>query len=95
MKYWLSEGAEPEKIILGTAFYGRTFTLADSTKHHIGDLFSGPGQAGKYTREAGMIGYNEICEMQKTENWKIVFDEEQLAPYTYNGNQWIGYDDVR
>ncbi|XP_043474273.1 chitinase-like protein 4 [Leptopilina heterotoma] len=95
VKYWLDQGASPEKIILGTAFYGRSFTLVDPNKHNVGDSFSGPGTAGKYTREAGMLGYNEICELQKNDGWTIAFDDEQKVPYSYGGNQWVGYDDVR
>ncbi|XP_051166063.1 chitinase-3-like protein 2 isoform X2 [Leptopilina boulardi] len=95
IKYWIDQGASQEKIILGTAFYGRSFTLVDSSKHNVGDSFTGPGNSGKYTRESGMLGYNEICELQKNERWTTVFDEEQQVPYSFNGNQWVGYDDVR
>ena len=69
--------------------------MADSNNHNIGDFFNGPGIPGKYTREAGMLGYNEICEMHTTRGWNIVFDKEQRVPYCYSGNQWIGYDDIR
>lgn len=64
-------------------------------KHNVGDLFSGPATAGKYTREPGMLGYNEICELQGSHGWTTIFDEEQQVPYSYSGNQWVGFDDVR
>lgn len=24
-----------------------------------------------------------------------MYDEQQMVPYAYRGNQWVGYDDVR
>ena len=82
-------------MILGTGFYGRSFTLADPSKHEIGAPFTGPGSPGPYTREGGILGFNEICELQKEEFWQLGFDQEQRVPYSYRENQWVGYDDSR
>lgn len=92
VKYWLSQGAPAEKLILGTGFYGRSFTLENPANHEIGDSFTGPGAAGPYTREAGILGFNEIGETQKQKTWKLGFSQEQKVPYAYLDNQWIGYD---
>ena len=59
MNFWLREGAPPEKLIIGMGTYGRTFTLTSSTCA-IGVAASGAGSAGPFTREAGMLGYNEV-----------------------------------
>lgn len=95
MKYWLSQGAPAEKLILGTGFYGRSFTLENPANHEIGDSFTGPGAAGPYTREAGILGFNEIGETQKQKTWKLGFSQEQKVPYAYLDNQWIGYDNCK
>lgn len=58
--YWLSEGAPKEKIVMGIPLYGRTFQLANSAQNSVGALSTGPGIAGQYTSENGMIGYNEV-----------------------------------
>ncbi|XP_015585084.1 acidic mammalian chitinase isoform X2 [Cephus cinctus] len=90
--YWLNNGADPKKIVLGIPLYGRTFTLANPENNTPGSTANGPGIAGPYTREAGFIGYNELCEKNLTEKWTTVWFEEQKVPYAYYGNQWIGYD---
>ena len=41
-----------------------------------------------------MASYYEICQLLKS-NWTRVYNTEQQAPYVFNGNQWIGYDDIQ
>ena len=60
LKYWVSLGATRDKINVGLPTYGRTFTLADSSKIEVGDTTRGPGTAGLYTREAGFLSYYEV-----------------------------------
>ncbi|XP_058795563.1 chitotriosidase-1-like isoform X2 [Phymastichus coffea] len=93
--YWLENGAPAEKLVLGVPFYGRGFTLANSQMNGIGAPANQPSMAGPYTRESGVLGYNEICEKFINENWHIEFQEEQYVPYAVSGNQWVGYDDHR
>ncbi len=49
-----------EKISMGLATYGRTYTLANNSNTEIGAPSSGPGQPGKYTRESGFLSYYEV-----------------------------------
>lgn len=93
--YWLENGAPPEKLVVGVPFYGRGFTLADVSKSELGATTTGPSMAGPYTREAGMLGYNEICEMLAQGGWTVKRDDEQRVPYIIKGNQWVGYDDIQ
>ncbi|KOC59780.1 Chitotriosidase-1 [Habropoda laboriosa] len=94
-RYWISQGAPANKLILGIPAYGRSFTLANPGNNGVGAPTIGAGTAGPYTREAGMIGYNEICSNFGQGGWTVVRDNEQRVPYTFKGNQWIGYDDVQ
>ncbi|XP_071105821.1 chitinase-3-like protein 1 [Haliotis cracherodii] len=89
-EYWVKMGAPREKLNIGVALYGRTFTLstADNT---LGAPASGPGANGTYTREAGFLSYQEICEMEHN-GGKIVDIPEQRVRYMTLGNQWVGYD---
>ena len=61
--YWLQGGADPTKILLGVATYGRGFTLLDASDHGLYANATGPNPAGPYTQTAGFWGYNEYCEM--------------------------------
>ena len=58
--YWLKKGADRSKLLLGLATYGRTFTLADSSKHGLGDAATAAGHPGKYTDTAGFLTYYEV-----------------------------------
>jgi GH18 family chitinase len=64
-EYWASLGAPRSKLIIGMATYGRSFTLSNpSTSSGIGAPASGPGVAGAYTGEAGMLAYYEVGQVQ-------------------------------
>ncbi|XP_053686883.1 chitinase-3-like protein 1 [Sabethes cyaneus] len=91
--YWLSQGAPKEKLVLGIPLYGRSFTLANPAVTDIGAAVTGPGMAGQYSREPGVLGYNEFCELRQQEQWKIWFSDEQQAYYATKGNQWLGFED--
>ncbi|XP_055374480.1 chitinase-3-like protein 1 [Condylostylus longicornis] len=94
VQYWLKQGAPPHKIVLGVPLYGRTFTLSNTNENKPGAPFNGPGLAGPYTKQGGFLGYNEICENFKAEQWTQVWETAQQVPYAFNGNQWVGYDNV-
>ncbi|TMW40262.1 hypothetical protein DOY81_014658, partial [Sarcophaga bullata] len=93
INYWLQQGAPAEKLILGLAFYGRTFALSNLQQITVGAPSTGPGIPGPYTREGGFMGYNEICSLEKSWNYK--YSSEHEVPFIYNSNQWIGYDNVQ
>ena len=48
----MSLGGCVEKMMLGMAMYGRTYTLANPDNHDIGDSTSGAGDPGPYTNQA-------------------------------------------
>ncbi|KAM4805511.1 acidic mammalian chitinase-like [Urocitellus parryii] len=94
MKYWRDNGASAEKLIVGFPTYGRNFLLRNSSNHGIGAPTSGAGPAGPYTRDVGLMSYYEICTFLKngaTQEW----DAPQEVPYAYQGNDWIGYDNIK
>lgn len=89
---WLNAGATSSKILLGLAFYGRSFQLANNDKTNIGDSAVGPGSPGPYSATQGYNTFLEICQSQETGEWTTYYDNDQHVPRAYNGNQWIGYD---
>ncbi|XP_076759553.1 chitinase-3-like protein 1 isoform X1 [Xylocopa sonorina] len=93
VRYWLSQGAPADKLIVGIPAYGRSFTLANSANNKVGAPTVSGGKAGPYTQETGTLGYNEICEYL-AQGWTIVREREQFVPYAFSGNQWVGYDDT-
>lgn len=49
-----------EKVTMGLGTYGRTFTLADPNQTGVGAPGKGPGEPGRFTREAGFLSYYEV-----------------------------------
>ena len=60
VNYWIEQGMPKEKISMGLAAYGRTFKLVNDFDTYVGAPSSGPGEAGKYTREPGFLSYFEV-----------------------------------
>ncbi|KAM9444885.1 acidic mammalian chitinase-like [Clarias gariepinus] len=90
MKYWKNQGAPVEKLRMGFATYGRTFKLSSLAVSGLGAPSSGPGTAGNYTREAGMLAYYEICSF--LQGTSIQWIQDQKVPYATKGDQWVGFD---
>lgn len=57
----MSLGAPKEKLNVGIATYGRSFTLEDPNRSDVLSPVVGKGDAGPYSREAGVLGYYEVC----------------------------------
>ncbi|KAG5872424.1 hypothetical protein JTB14_013669, partial [Gonioctena quinquepunctata] len=87
MKNWIDAGVPKQKIIVGVAFYGRAFTLADPEVHGLHAPITGAGTPGTVT-------YRQVCT-EAYANWTTVWDDEQKNHYKYLGNQWLGYDDEK
>ena len=60
-EYWASQGAPKDKLNVGMATYGRSFSL-DRTNQNRGVNVEaeGGGLAGSYTREKGFLAYFEV-----------------------------------
>ncbi|XP_064596682.1 chitinase-3-like protein 1 [Liolophura sinensis] len=93
VKYWLGKGMSRERLIMGIATYGMSYTLKSQWQNGIKAPAYGAGAKGKYTNEKGILSYPEVCENIRN-GWKKVDIPEQYAPYATGGNQWVGYEDV-
>uniref|UniRef100_A0A8C3R1S7 Chitinase acidic n=1 Tax=Cyanoderma ruficeps TaxID=181631 RepID=A0A8C3R1S7_9PASS len=97
MNYWKNNGAPAQKLLVGFPTYGKTFTLQNPSNNGIGAPTSGPGPAGPYTREAGLLAYYEVCvglALALQGGTQHCWDFPDV-PYAYKGNEWIGYDNVK
>uniref|UniRef100_A0A8C5ZCQ3 Oviduct-specific glycoprotein n=1 Tax=Marmota marmota marmota TaxID=9994 RepID=A0A8C5ZCQ3_MARMA len=93
MNYWRNLGAPSEKLMMGFPTYGRTFCLLKPSDNGLQAIATGPASPGKYTKQAGILAYYEICSfLEKARKDWIGY---QHVPYAYKGKEWVGYDDIR
>lgn len=94
---WHSLGCPKHKLIVGMAFYGRTYTLSSRyiNKLHapIRNSDTNGGKPGRFTNESGFISYFEFCQEEQT--WTKDYDAIGQCPYAYKADQWFGYEDAR
>lgn len=92
---WVNEGCSRDKLVVGTAFYGRTFYLSDPKMHKLGDYINkqkNGGDPGEFTEARGFMSYYEICLrlQNSTQNWSKGYDEAGKVPFIYKELNWIG-----
>uniref|UniRef100_A0A6G1SCA5 chitinase n=1 Tax=Aceria tosichella TaxID=561515 RepID=A0A6G1SCA5_9ACAR len=94
---WHSLGCPKHKLVVGMAFYGRTYTLGspDNNGLHapVKKWDTNGGLPGRYTNESGFMAYFEYCQDEET--WTKKYDQVGECPYAFKGNQWIGYEDAK
>ncbi|KAG9508827.1 hypothetical protein GZH46_02667 [Fragariocoptes setiger] len=93
---WHTLGAPKHKLIIGVAFYGRTYTLGSKSEHGLKAPIkrwdTNGGKPGPYTNESGFLSYFEFCSNEK--RWTKKYDDVGKVPYAYHDDQWIGYEDA-
>ncbi len=65
VEYWLKNGADPSKLILGMPLYGRGFLLDDPNVNGIKAPASKPINEGPYLNSAGIWSYLEVRVMEE------------------------------
>lgn len=98
INHLLKNGASPRKLVLGLPFYGRTCVLVNALESPSESPIGKPCMsnfAGPYSREAGFMGYNEICHELSVNAtiWKKGWDAEASIPYAVQDKRVIVYDD--
>jgi len=67
INFWVNEtGLSREKAVVGIPTFGVTYTLAEKGQHGIKAASVGPGQAGPYTKEPGVLAYYEVLVVLKS-----------------------------
>ncbi len=84
----LKKGISPQKIVIGAAFYCR---------YWIGFPAGVIDPVGIATTSFAnqTVDYNQLKELLAKYPENIFWDEKASAPYYFDGQQFISYDDVR
>ncbi|KAL8942162.1 MAG: hypothetical protein Q9216_001809 [Gyalolechia sp. 2 TL-2023] len=89
-------GVKPNKVVMGFAFYGRSFTMSDIRCSEPGCTFSTSGQPGSCTNTGGILTYSELSSRNSSLDVRTFYDQKSTVKYNvFNNNQWISYDDAQ
>lgn len=94
---WRNE-VDPAKVLLGIGFYGRSFTLQDTSCTEPGCPFanssalgssSGGGDPGECTGTSGILSNYEISRVLKQYSPEVQYDEKAGVKWiTWDEDQW-------
>ncbi|MCL2363112.1 MAG: glycoside hydrolase family 18 protein [Defluviitaleaceae bacterium] len=88
---YVEHGVPIEKLVIGGAFYGRGWTGVEAGPNGTGINAAASGIAynagGGYKK---LVDPAFLTENNFTRHW----DDDAKAPYLYNGDVWISYDDA-
>ncbi|KAE8396531.1 glycoside hydrolase [Aspergillus alliaceus] len=85
----------PNRVVMGLGFYGRSFTMEDPKCMTPGCPFKkGEAPAGECTNVPGVLSATEIHKIVRN-GASVSFDKEAAVKIaTWNTNQWVSWDDV-
>jgi chitinase len=89
VKAYIAAGVPVEKLVMGIAFYGRRFLVADSL---------GTGLGARVVKQSFGKGFTFMKDsMIDKGNFKAYWDDKAKAPYMFNATtrEFITYDDER
>ena len=86
---WRS-GVSPAKIVMGLAYYGRSFTLQDPTCKSPGCLFSSGGKQGECSKSSGILTNAEINRVIDSNGLTPTFDSKAAVNWiSWDNDQWV------
>jgi chitinase len=88
------DGVDPEKINFGIPYYGRGYTLSNTSCADIGCPYSGPSLGGICTGSPGILALYEIEAIINTRSLEPELLPDAMQKQIHFNDQWIGYDDA-
>lgn len=80
-------GLPSDQLNLGVPAHGILYKLANVSQ-------TTPGSpAIPWNYNDAIISHSKICSVRDTANWTMVREKDLTAPYIFNKDKWIGFDD--
>ncbi|KAK9080019.1 hypothetical protein SSX86_001694 [Deinandra increscens subsp. villosa] len=86
---WIQSDVPPKMIVMGLPLYGPTWSLENPSINTIGAPTTGTGPG------SGLLVYSQVIDFNRENNATIVFDNTRISYYSYVGDSWVSYDDIR
>ncbi|XP_034475156.1 chitinase-3-like protein 2 [Drosophila innubila] len=87
--WWLKNGLEPHRLVIGLPTYGHSFTLVSPFNMRIGAPASGFGKCG----QLGFTTLSETCACANEYLAPIyTYDNDTCSPYLSALGEWISYE---
>ncbi|KAL4890692.1 glycoside hydrolase superfamily [Aspergillus ambiguus] len=85
----------PERVVMGVGFYGRSFTMESPSCMAPGCRFRDGGRKGECTGQEGVLSASEIHKiLNSTKDVSIQFDKQAAVKIaTWDMDQWVSWDD--
>lgn len=90
--FWRND-ISPSKIVFGTAFYGRAFTVSNPSCMAPGCHYTSGAPAQPCSREVSVILNSEIMDVIEETGVEPVLHEKETVKSISWGNNWVAYDD--
>ncbi|KAL6410909.1 putative class V chitinase [Ilyonectria robusta] len=85
---------DPDKVVLGTGFYGRAFTATSPDCLAPGCTYESGAPRQPCSNEISVMIQSEIVDVMKRTGSKPILDKEAAVKIlTFDTNQWVAYDD--
>ncbi|CAK5269218.1 unnamed protein product, partial [Mycena citricolor] len=86
-------GVNPNQIVLGIGFYGRSFQLASASCSSPGCAFVGGANPGPCSANSGTLMFSEIEQIIAQNSLQPILDPDAAVKYiVWNNDQWVSYD---
>ncbi|GJW04089.1 chitinase II [Tanacetum coccineum] len=86
---WVKRGLPANKLVLGLAYHGYTWTLVDHNDNGIG----APAKSGSIIGD-GSLNYDYIRKYLRSYKIEPVYNSTYVINYLTFGLLWVGFDDV-
>jgi chitinase len=87
------DGLNASKINLGIPYYGRGYTLSNTSCTDIGCPYSSTSLPGPCTNSPGVLSLREIQQIIKDKKLTSELIPDEMVKQITWDDQWIGYDD--
>ncbi|KAI8774725.1 chitinase protein 4 [Biomphalaria glabrata] len=93
INFYLTQNITASKLLVGIPTFGRSWTLADPSKHDLHSPAVDKGSPGPYRHFRGVYLYPDAC-VAKTQGATTVADDVNVAAYLYFNTTWVSYDNI-